>query len=61
MDKSNISTDGRCISKVIEKIERKIGNRAAEQLKNTAVEIVQIRFFLHLVWLNSSFDVLAYI
>lgn len=41
MGKPDINTNGRCINKLIEKIEAKIGNRAAEQLKNTAVEIVQ--------------------
>lgn len=41
MSKTFIKTDGYCINKLIEKVKSKIGDKAAEQLKQTAIEIVQ--------------------
>ncbi|WP_375494361.1 Z1 domain-containing protein [uncultured Nostoc sp.] len=41
MSKIDIATDGYCINKVIDRLKNKIGNTAAEQLKQTAVEVVQ--------------------
>ncbi|MEI1378047.1 Z1 domain-containing protein [Nostoc sp.] len=41
MSKMDIITDGYCINKVIDKVKSKIGDKAAEQLKQTAVEVVQ--------------------
>jgi Z1 domain len=41
MNKTPIKTDGYCISQLIKRLKNKIGNKAAEQLKQTAVEIVQ--------------------
>ncbi|MBW4429011.1 MAG: Z1 domain-containing protein [Nostoc desertorum CM1-VF14] len=41
MSKIDIATDGYCINKVIDRLQSKIGNTAAEQLKQTAVEVVQ--------------------
>ena len=41
MTKIDIATDGYCINKVIDKVKSKIGDKAAEQLKQTAVEVVQ--------------------
>lgn len=41
MSKIDITTDGYCINKVIERLKTKIGDTAAEQLKQTAVEVVQ--------------------
>ena len=41
MNKTPIKTDGYCISQLINRLKNKIGNKAAEQLKQTAVEIVQ--------------------
>ena len=36
-----IKVDEYCINKFIERVERKIGKTAADQLKKTAVEVVQ--------------------
>lgn len=41
MSKTPIKTTGYCIDKLIQRISKKIGEKAAEQLKQTAVEIVQ--------------------
>ncbi len=41
MSKTVIKTDGYCINKLIERVKSKIGHKAAEQLKQTAVNIVQ--------------------
>jgi len=41
MSKIDIATDGYCINKVIDRLKSKIGDTAAEQLKQTAVEVVQ--------------------
>ncbi len=41
MSKISIETDGDCINKLIDKVKNKIGDKPAEQLKQTAIEIVQ--------------------
>jgi hypothetical protein len=41
MSEISIKTDGCCINKFIDRARSKIGNTAAEQLKQTAVEVVQ--------------------
>ncbi|MGM3306393.1 Z1 domain-containing protein [Anabaena sp. WFMT] len=41
MSKIDIATDGYCIDKFIERVKNKIGDIAGEQLKQTAVEVVQ--------------------
>jgi hypothetical protein len=41
MNKIAIARDGYCINKLIETVKNKIGDIAAEQLKQTAVEVVQ--------------------
>jgi hypothetical protein len=41
MSEINIKKDGYCINKFIENVRRKIGNKAAEELKQTAINIVQ--------------------
>ncbi|MDJ0772773.1 MAG: Z1 domain-containing protein [Mastigocoleus sp. MO_167.B18] len=41
MSKTTIKTDGRCINKSIRAIEQKIGDKAANQLKETAINVVQ--------------------
>jgi len=41
MSKIDIATDGYCINKVIDRLKSKIGDTAAEKLKQTAVEVVQ--------------------
>ncbi|AFZ58398.1 Z1 domain-containing protein [Anabaena cylindrica FACHB-243] len=41
MSKTDITTDGYCIDKFIERVKNKIGDIAGEQLKQTAVEVVQ--------------------
>ncbi|MGD1809235.1 Z1 domain-containing protein [Dapis sp. BLCC M126] len=41
MNKILINTDGYCIGKIVERETKKIGEKAAQQLKKTALEIVQ--------------------
>ncbi len=41
MNHTPIKTDGYCIDKLIQSLKRKIGIEAAEQLKETAIKIVQ--------------------
>lgn len=41
MNKIFIKTDGYCISNIVKRESKKIGDKAAQQLKQTAVEIVQ--------------------
>ena len=41
MSKIDIATDGHCIDELIERVKSKIGDTAGEQLKQTAVEVVQ--------------------
>jgi Z1 domain len=41
MSKIDIVTDGHCIDELIERVKSKIGDTAGEQLKQTAVEVVQ--------------------
>ncbi|MFM2061776.1 MAG: hypothetical protein RLZZ507_1446 [Cyanobacteriota bacterium] len=41
MTKIDIATDGYCINQLIQRIKNKIGDIAGEQLKQTAVEVVQ--------------------
>jgi hypothetical protein len=41
MSKIDIATDGYCINQLIERVKSKIGDTAGEQLKQTAVEVVQ--------------------
>ncbi len=41
MSEIPINTDGYCINKLLDKVKTKIGNKAADQLKQTAVEVVQ--------------------
>lgn len=41
MSKIDIVTDGYCIDTFIERVKSKIGDTAGEQLKKTAVEVVQ--------------------
>ena len=41
MRETLIKTDGYCVNKLINRLKRKIGDKAAEKLKQTAVDIVQ--------------------
>ncbi|MDY7008673.1 MAG: hypothetical protein SWX82_33325 [Cyanobacteriota bacterium] len=41
MNKNFIKTDGYCINNIVKRESKKIGDKAAQQLKQTAVEIVQ--------------------
>lgn len=41
MSEINIKSDGYCINKLIGSVRRKIGDKAAEELKQTAINIVQ--------------------
>ncbi|MFH7024283.1 MAG: Z1 domain-containing protein [Heteroscytonema crispum UTEX LB 1556] len=41
MSEIRIKTDGDCINKLIDKVKNKIGDKPAEQLKQTATEVVQ--------------------
>jgi len=41
MSKTPIKTDEYCIDNLLEVVSNELGNKAAEQLKQTAVEIVQ--------------------
>ncbi|MGB7439426.1 MAG: hypothetical protein WA919_00025 [Coleofasciculaceae cyanobacterium] len=41
MSEISIKTDGYCINKFIDRIRSKLGDKAAEQLKQTAVKVVQ--------------------
>jgi Z1 domain len=41
MSQISIKTDGYCINKLIDKVKNKIGDKPAEQLKETAIEVVQ--------------------
>ena len=41
MSRINIATDGYCINKVIDKVKSKNGDTAAEQLKQTAIDVVR--------------------
>lgn len=41
MNEISIKTDGYCINKFIDRVRSKNGDEAAEQLKHTAIEVVQ--------------------
>lgn len=41
MSEITIKTDGYCINQLLERVKSKIGNKAAEELKETAINIVQ--------------------